>query len=1228
MPNSKLVISIDNTIGSGDFIQFELFNGFTVKFTSIAISPVLYEFFSGTIATVPGDLVDSIELIGSITDYYTITEVANTVEIEARFDDTDYNFRNAIGVGDFSFTITDAIPGGGAVPTPGIIDPVPVTNTDFDLIDLYGTTNTQNFIHGNIGDKVKATIDFTLPSAPVSVRIRWGLVSNSADVYSDAGSFAISDSLMVSLFSGDSQGYKGGIGSLSPLSPISAQQGSATLIDNGGLSYTIEHEMDIDSYIRNVDLATSTTLNIRDEFDGSASVKYIFKIEAFDSAIASEPYASTEETDLSGIFKDGNIGYLNEFLNGDPATYTLDSFSFDNTEDEINFNEETGATSVIETSGADFTAATDLILKIQRVPDSVNSGLTLSENINLDTVQLVADGTPVNGTTVTNVTASVDGGDAKKINLTFDIGAGEYQESYEMFVIVSNDAAINHNAIQLRVGAATATANVSDITMTTYPGAPHSDFNWSPHYDSNLADAYNHRKSFNGDHYISRFQITNGSSDKVIETFLLEFRSRTGQVFDSLKFNVADLPISTRKPYILKDTDLYGDVVITQIGSDYLFQFPVQVWENEIGVSDLVLQVTISGTQTLIDGSTTPFNQCFLDPDQTPKTYDQSGSDGPVFSLDGLIFQDALTLSDLGQDFVSTGETLVTARFSADTPPDLDTDETDLRGWLFVGPSEGSQNEQRFFSSVRDPEDDTPWVKVGVPNTALITKEDFQTATIQGKIDVDALKLAFPNVDKWQVGARLDRTPPTVVQYTKQVSLSFREPDLNEVAWQQDETYPNAVLISEIFSGDIPELSLTFKFNSFDPGVGGWGAIASQTKADWLTEMGNQSTFFFYASTNDTAYIDGGLIIEYVVPGVPSSPFVWTYDMPVDSIDYDTVVWFQNNVTFTSILGTNLQSESDRYGLRTSNPSGDNYTEFGNLVSLNNAIGLLSDGTNYGVHFHGQKSTSALSTITFTASYDNVLILKERSKHVGSNWNSEYRPYDPSGSIAYDESIDAVDLGTGLLSFFGDVDQAFTVEYHFEMSNQNFMAILQSATNQSPQNGVTLSYINSLTQFRYQLFLDGAPDKFLRRAVNVSLIDGQKYILHVTYDGSADGNEIRFYLSSKELTTTELINSEFSPGDTVTSTGTEMMHASFRSTPAGAVNQANPNKDAIMRIYNRVLTDEEIRSTFNDKDAGASLAGLIRDYDFAGVVSATLTDLTATENGTLINHTNTTTNFY
>jgi hypothetical protein len=37
---------------------------------------------------------------------------------------------------------------------------------------------------------------------------------------------------------------------------------------------------------------------------------------------------------------------------------------------------------------------------------------------------------------------------------------------------------------------------------------------------------------------------------------------------------------------------------------------------------------------------------------------------------------------------------------------------------------------------------------------------------------------------------------------------------------------------------------------------------------------------------------------------------------------------------------------------------------------------------------------------------------------------------------------------------------------------------------------------------------------------------------------------------------------------------------------------------------------------------------LIRDYDFAGVTTSTLTDLTGNENGTLVNHSNTATTFY
>jgi hypothetical protein len=111
--------------------------------------------------------------------------------------------------------------------------------------------------------------------------------------------------------------------------------------------------------------------------------------------------------------------------------------------------------------------------------------------------------------------------------------------------------------------------------------------------------------------------------------------------------------------------------------------------------------------------------------------------------------------------------------------------------------------------------------------------------------------------------------------------------------------------------------------------------------------------------------------------------------------------------------------------------------------------------------------------------------------------------------------------------------------------------------------------------------------------------------------------------------TTRILELENIPAATVvTPDGTVMCHSSFQASVTPTFTAANTNKSAILRIYDTELSNEDLRSLYLDITYGATHIDLIRDYDFAGVVSATLTDLTANENGTLVNHSNTATTFY
>jgi hypothetical protein len=132
----------------------------------------------------------------------------------------------------------------------------------------------------------------------------------------------------------------------------------------------------------------------------------------------------------------------------------------------------------------------------------------------------------------------------------------------------------------------------------------------------------------------------------------------------------------------------------------------------------------------------------------------------------------------------------------------------------------------------------------------------------------------------------------------------------------------------------------------------------------------------------------------------------------------------------------------------------------------------------------------------------------------------------------------------------------------------------------------------------------------------------------ITYDGSSTTAGLNCYLNGRRLTTRILELQNIPAATVVTPDGTVMCHSSYQSSVTPTFTAANTNKSAILRIYDTELSNEDLRALYLDIAYGATHADLIRDYDFAGVTTSTLTDLTGNENGTLVNHSNTATTFY
>lgn len=780
---SQLIFEFTGGATIPELISFEAFENSLVQYTPRPIpADGTYEYLVDNSAfNSAANFVDAFNNKGTLRDFYiaATTGGGNEVTITARFEDPQYNFRNFSTTDpDVSFiSITDA--GSGGTPSPTIPSPINVISTQYENQEIYPQgTFVENNPYGSVGDETTIFINFGLDSLPNNIKFQYGWITNDTDLYNGSqDNFTLPDSYFRSIYNDDPQAFSGGVGTLDFIKPSSSQQGSAILTDNGGGSYTIEHKTIINPLARDEDLNGDTALIIPEQLNGTQSIKYVFKIEAFESVVSTTPYQTTDLTDLNGVVPNGNIAWFNEFLNGRPQRYELVSFDFENDQNILNTNGDTNATVQIRFLEGNFFSTDNLMLVIQEIPDSTNQDLTFQENLNLDKVIIKPNGSPLNGSVLQNVTANVNGFDNTLCDLTFTILSNTIQGNYNIFVTCANplDSDVNHQALLLKTDVSGILPTEGIWNLDTPQGAPFSGFNILPQYlnsRNDIGSAFNERADWVQDKSLYVFRLVN--SDTVnfnTNSFRIQYISdTTGQVFDNVTINESNLTLNTntgnrefigRRAFQTNLDDDWGALEVYEIpagSQDYTFYVGMQPWEDtaDLPPNDLNFRLTVNGTETLQDQTTITTVSFFEETPITPLDYGvQAGPDDII--LDSITFFDStgsVQLDGLNQQ----GTTLIRATFISQSGA-INTDPTKLFGELGIGTSNSGQNEWRFFTSVREPESSSPWESItnAVPPLSIVTLTNIDTATVEGFINFNKLKSIFPTADGYEISARLDR---------------------------------------------------------------------------------------------------------------------------------------------------------------------------------------------------------------------------------------------------------------------------------------------------------------------------------------------------------------------------------------------------------------------------------------------------------------------------------------
>jgi hypothetical protein len=657
-------------------------------------------------------------------------------------------------------------------------DPILVPNIRVQSISHrlfeYSLYTPLEYPHGNMGDKLETIINFTSADSFSILDFYYGWTDNETNVYPSGGSglFEINKSLFQDIATGTEQKFTGDTLGINPVAPLQGNKvESITLIDNGGNNYDLNIKHYIPILPRPVDVDTDGTLTKPAEIE--TSLKFIFQIDLKADLITPNPTETTSKENLTQFISNGNIGYVGQVYQTGQSFYTLDSFVWDNSQNELNGGLLSSAQIVIsKTSG--FDANHDIVLKIQSITDSFDQSETQLENYNFDSVQVKTDGTPNSSSILQNVVANFIG---LSVGISFDVVPGTILSQYAIYVAIGDGTANKGNQnVLAKISTATNDADDSTVVFGTYPTAPRAEYNYNLHYLDNLTDSFNQMKSFVDDFLVSRFRVQNNDVvNNTLQNFVIRIRSGNN-VFETFTINADDFNAGVfeiERTFNLLGNDIRKKIIVTDnLDGTYDFIYPFQVTDTIVS-ADNVIQETIANFEQQTAIGLVPFSNNWISPVFELGNYNQtenSFADPQVTTPPSKIqYFDETGTNEVGV-ILSEGKTLVVATFEEDnlndfnadpsapfTYPDNDPQDNYLTAYFGLNDSNNVSTKYFRFHNLRDNEN-SPFKSTQGAYYAELERVDVKTAELRAFIEAEDIRREFgEDFDCLKISARLDR---------------------------------------------------------------------------------------------------------------------------------------------------------------------------------------------------------------------------------------------------------------------------------------------------------------------------------------------------------------------------------------------------------------------------------------------------------------------------------------
>jgi len=1212
MARPYITLKIQNT-ADGDSVTFYA-DGRYLQFTCSAIDIQLFEYKANpTPGSNNGAIFFSDDVGQSLSSDYELIRNQQVVTVRSIQDGNDrFNF-GVVSVDNSSGSLLSVIDQGNADGTIGIVvtddrvTPIQTNSVEHNVVEFYPVPNNKDFPYGNAGDTAQTIINFTTFKSGSVGRFdfRYGYISNDVTPISNdpqTNTPYIPDVYFSNFETTNTQSFSidSATGVVSLSNPKNWQKDEITLNDIGGGVFEIVHTHKLPGFARSSDVS-GDTLEYPQSFEGGSSLKYVFEITSKTDNISTSNLENSTIGNAQSFFKNGNIGYYNEFLNGGTQKYTKESFSWDNTENELDYTQNTKGLLQIKNNVGGFSAASEVVIKIQEINAIDNESLTLLENINEDRVKVLADGVGDNSINILNAVATLNA-DPTLIDVEFEVVKYQYISNYALSVSVSNDTAINHENILIEVDSASAGVDTSDWVLSAYAGSLIDTISLNPHYDMSIGSAFNNMVGSVEDRVLARWTFEDQSTDKEITKLKAEVKSRDGsQVFDTYEVTPSQIDanggsIDTTKGYKLAVGDTRNSLKVVKTGSVYSFDYAFQFWENMTQVDDLVFSFTVNGNQTLETGEVfnadkdwrTAILGYSINSNPTDYTntlgYDLSRNDGTqgdpkyIFESDDYIdLASGTVLDSLGK----SGVTKIDVSFAPEpsilsSPPDIN----DIVGYFGIRPCGNNQLELSQFTTYSSPEIGSPfedWDDSG--NTTFLDKTfgTGQNINLRANINYDKLKLIYPDADQFELSFRLDKvqsfTPP--INYV--ISGNSRIAGVDNI---------NFDTVSLAFGEVVADLTV-LDDTEFDYDIDGVpSADVTSFEGDLSGIAGTQNARL---TPNTTSYIDSGAIVKYgIVGGSPIASQI-SFDFLHDEPMRDVVYWFEDEIQFSS-ASVNINLINVGLSIRVGDPSTEDWTVF-SYSDINTDLALINSeitaqyGTfgKYAVHLTAFPKGTVTTSITMPFDYVTPDLYQSQLL----TWKDIIATHDYNNCVEFEAN--------GALSQIQYNDAALLNLFDYSLM-QPFSVTLQYRNNNSTTAGNARLFQGTTSQganfeiengagWRFEIRSD-ITERINIRITSTELQNGNEYsLITVTYDGSQSQNGLDIYIDGIKREDAQK-NAQGVIGSTVP--------------PAYFSGQALVNigtfKFRRLSFHDRVITPEEIRHMTNDLDFIPS-SGLLRSYN-------------------------------